>query len=222
MFSSGYRTIKNLKIIFKITENTCILIHCIRHMTYISLTDHELAVLFKAGDHGAFTVIYQRYWKRIYLIAIKRLGDEQDAEEVVQDIFLNLWRKRDKFELTTCFQNYFAVAVKFEIFDIMRKRASIAAYGKTQGISYSEADESMLRKMDFLELQEKFQLTIRALPDKCQLVFRLKHEQGYSQKQISNELDISEKTVEAHLSKARKILKATFGSLLSAVLIIYF
>jgi len=191
-------------------------------MAYISLTDHELTALFKAGDHRAFTAIYQRYWKRIYVIAIKRLGDEQDAEEVIQDIFLNLWRKRETFELTTGFQNYFAVAVKFEILDIIRKRASVAAYDKMLSISYSEADESMLKELDFLELQERLQLTIRALPDKCQLVFRLKHEQGYSQKQIADELDISEKTVEAHLSKARKTLRGTFGSLLGAILFIYF
>ncbi|PTS97327.1 RNA polymerase sigma-70 factor, partial [Pedobacter sp. HMWF019] len=73
-----------------------------------------------------------------------------------------------------------------------------------------------------MELQQKLQLTIQSLPEKCQLVFKLKHENGYSQKEIAKELQISEKTVEAHLSKARKTLKQSFGKLFSVVMFIYF
>jgi RNA polymerase sigma-70 factor (family 1) len=189
---------------------------------YHTYSDNELAGLFKTGDAAAYTAIYKRYWQRIYVIALKRLGDEQDAEEIVQDIFLNFWRKRFTFTLTTGFQNYFAIAVKFEIMDLMRKRAHALAYDKESGLDFSEADESMLRQLDLLDLQKQLQLSINDLPEKCRLVFRLKYEQGYSQKQISEELDISEKTVEAHLSKGRKTLRTTFGNLLNSMLFIYF
>jgi DNA-directed RNA polymerase specialized sigma24 family protein len=67
-------------------------------IAYNERTDQELADLFKAGDHHAFTAIYKRYWKKIYVTALKRLGDDQDAEEIVQDIFLNLWRKRNSLK----------------------------------------------------------------------------------------------------------------------------
>ncbi|EHQ25936.1 RNA polymerase sigma factor [Mucilaginibacter paludis] len=188
---------------------------------YINYTDNELAALLREGDHRAFTEIYKRYWKKIYIIASKRLGDENEAEEIVQDIFLNLWRKHADFRLTTGFNNYFAVAVKFEILDVMRKRITASAYDKELLATYAEADLSTLRQLDMQELQQKLQLTVNGLPEKCQLVFRLKHEQGYSQKQIAEKLNISEKTVEAHLSRAKKTMRTAFGSLFSIILFIY-
>jgi RNA polymerase sigma-70 factor (family 1) len=189
---------------------------------YSNLSEQELSTLLKEGDQYAYTEVYNRYWRKMFVVAHKRLGDQQDAEEIVQDIFVNLWRKRETFVLTTSFQNYFAVAVKFEILDVMRKRAHAAAYEKELGLSYTEEDISTLRELDLYELQERLQLTINLLPEKCQLVFRLKHDKGYSQKHIAEELDISEKTVEAHLSKARKTLKNKFGNLLGTVLFIHF
>jgi RNA polymerase sigma-70 factor (family 1) len=186
-----------------------------------NLPDLELALHLKEGNSSAFTVIYERYWKQLFVIASKRLGDEDEAEEIVQEIFLNLWRRRETFNLTTGFANYLAIAVKFEILDAMRKRAHVSKYNQELGRSFAEADESMLRQMDMSELQQKLQLSIKILPEKCQLVFKLKYEQGYSQKQIADELDISEKTVEAHLSKARKMLRNRLGCLLMIILAIY-
>ncbi|PTS94719.1 RNA polymerase sigma-70 factor, partial [Pedobacter sp. HMWF019] len=119
--------------------------------SYQTFTDVELADLFKTGDRTAFTVIYQRYWKKIFIIACKRIGDAHVAEEIVQEIFLNFWRKRHSFVITTGFQNYFAIAVKFEILDLMRKKANADAYEKEMASSFSEADDSTLRDIDLME-----------------------------------------------------------------------
>lgn len=189
---------------------------------YNVLTDLELTHLLKQDDAAAFTEIYDRYWKRIFVVAHKRLDDQHEAEEIVQDIFLNFWRKRETFVLTTGLQNYFAIAVKFEILDVMRKRASSLKYEEELSFSYTEADESMLRAMDLQELQAKLQLAVNALPEKCQLVFKLKYELGYSQKQIAGEMNISEKTVEAHLAKAKKTLKGKFGGLMGIIIFLCF
>jgi RNA polymerase sigma-70 factor (ECF subfamily) len=68
--------------------------------------------------------------------------------------------------------------------------------------------------LDYNELNERFQLTVNALPQKCRIVFRLQHDQGYSQQEIADELGIATKTVEAHLARARKVLRDQFGHLL--------
>lgn len=182
------------------------------------LPDQELVLHLKQGDAAAFTVIYERYWKQLLITASKRLGDEDEAEEIVQEIFLNLWRRRETLNLTAGFAGYLAVAVKFEILDALRKRAHVFKYSQEIVHRFTEADESMLRHLDMAELQQKLQLTIKSLPEKCRLVFKLKFEQGYSQKQIANELNIAEKTVEAHLSRARKTLRDKFGYLLIIIL----
>lgn len=191
-------------------------------IAYTEYTDQELSSLLKQGDHIAFTEIYNRYWRKIFVVAHKRLGDQDEAEGIVQELFLNLWRKRETFQLKTGFPNYFAVALKFEILDVMRKWANATKYENELSFTYTEADETMLRAADLEELKQKIQLTISVLPEKCQLVFRLKYEQGYSQKQIAEEMDISEKTVEAHLVKARKMLRGKTGILLDLILFLVF
>ncbi|HEY0176349.1 MAG TPA: sigma-70 family RNA polymerase sigma factor [Pedobacter sp.] len=187
-----------------------------------TVSDNNLAELLRQGDINAFTAIYNRYWKKIYGVASNCLSVGGEAEEIVQNIFLNLWGRRDTFRLVTGFDNYFAVAVKFEILDIIRKHAYCTAYKEELGISFSEIDESPLRDLDLVEFQEKFQSAINSLPEKCQLVFRLKHKEGYSQEKIAEELSISEKTVEAYLSRTRKTFHNTFGPVLEAVIWINF
>lgn len=96
-------------------------------ITYTTQTDMELAALLQTGDEGAFKAIYQKYWDKLLVIAGKRLGDIDDAEEAVQEIFLNLWKRRERFELKVGFENYFAVAVKFEVINRLAKKIAGAA-----------------------------------------------------------------------------------------------
>lgn len=190
-----------------------------RHLNL--LADTELAALLKVDSEPAFREIYVRYWDRLYVIACKRLDNPTDAEEVVQDIFCNLWRKRRDFSLQKNFDHYFAVAVKFEVINRLAKKARRVLYEKEAITMFSELDHSTLNSIALNDLKAELQKSIDALPEKCRLVFRLKYENDYSQRQIANELQISEKTVEAHLSKARKALHGTFGSMLGLLLILF-
>jgi RNA polymerase sigma-70 factor (family 1) len=183
---------------------------------YSEYSDQELAVFFRAGDAAAFTQIYKRYWKKIYLVAASRLG-ELEAEEIVQIIFLNLWTKRQRFELARPFSHYFAVAAKYEVISAMRKDGSAAAYKRELKYSFSESSEDTLHDLDYSELQQKLAILVEELPEKCKLVFKLKYEQGLTQKQIAGRLLVSEKTVEAHLSRARRAIKGNFGLLYCVV-----
>lgn len=182
----------------------------------VSLSEHsenELAGLLKSGSEAAFSEIYNRYWDKLYIVARKRLDSAFEGEEIVQEIFCNLWRKRGSFELEKGFNNYFSIAVKFEVINRLQKRARIQTLEKSLSTQLTEVDESTAKQIDFNELKAQIELTVKLLPEKCQIVFRLKHEDGLSQKQIAAQLDISEKTVEAHLSKARKTIKDQVGNL---------
>src|ERR1700744_2471177 len=183
-----------------------------------SLSDMQLAELLKTEGESIFKLLYERYWNKIYVIARHRLNDRLEAEEVVQDIFTRLWLRRSSLILSKGFDNYFAVAAKYEVLNRVAKNARATAFEKEMAHGLSAIDETTFEQLDYNELQEKFQLEVNSLPEKCRIVFRLQHDQGYSQQQIADELNISPRTVQAHLAKARKILRGAFGNFLGLVL----
>lgn len=182
-------------------------------------TDFELAELIKFGDEKAFKIVYERYWDKLFVVAAKRLGNNAEAEETVQDIFTNLWRRREKFTLRVGLDNYFAVAVKFEVINRRSKRLKTEEFQKLmaqQGLTY---EENTTHTFDLEYLQQQLQNTISSLPQKCQLVFRLSRETDLTNNQIAAKLDISEKAVEKHITYALKYLRTRFNPLVLAILL---
>ncbi|MGV3502791.1 MAG: RNA polymerase sigma-70 factor [Adhaeribacter sp.] len=187
---------------------------------FASLTDQELVARFVADGEPVFREIYSRYWQKLYVLAYRRLENSLEAEEIVQDVFCNLWLKRNSLVLSKGLANYLAVAVKYEVINRMAKQARVRTYLQAAASQQAAPDLSTLQSLDLEDLSTQLQLRIQALPEKCRLIFRLRHEEGYSQRQIATELQVSEKTVEAHLAKARKTLRASFGNLLGLLLIL--
>lgn len=173
-----------------------------------TFNDTELLAGLRENNHEAFHYLYQKYWDKLYVVARKRLGNTWEAEEIVQDVFCKLWRRRETLALKGGFENYLAVAVKFEVINRFAKRAHAEAYRQHQQHFHREADEGTLRQLDFEELRRSLEGTIQALPAKCSIVYRLSREQGFTNRQIAEKLDISVKTVEGHLSRALKVLRS--------------
>ena len=185
---------------------------------YTKLTDLELADLLRSGDEVAFKVIYQKYWDKLLVIAGRRLGDINEAEEVLQDIFLNFWKRKEKLELKISFDHYFAVAVKFEIINRLAKRSREQKRNNALVQHNSELHESLPVRFDLDLLQQQLESTISSLPPKCQLIFRLSRETDLTNKKIAEQLSISEKAVEKQVTHALKLLKSKFGPLLAVAL----
>lgn len=179
---------------------------------YQSVSDQELVCLLNANDEIAFNEIYERYWSGVFLVARNRLLNDVDAEEIVQKIFCNLWQRRSSFVLSKGLKAYFSVAVKYEVINHLVRRKRESSFIERFSKENTDEDLSTLETLSFNELEERLYNSITLLPERCQLVFKLRFEKEYSQKEIAAELAISEKTVEAHLAKARKHIRATLGA----------
>lgn len=187
---------------------------------YNELTDQELALLLRGGDAMAFKFIYDTYWKKLFFVAAKKLNDTAEAEEVVQDIFLNLWNKRAAFELKVNFENYLAVAVKFEVYKHRAKRTRQQHLAEELEVSYAGQENHDWDLYDIEALKEKLSETIGSLPPKCRLIFTMSRETDKTNKQIAEEMGITEKAVEKHVTTAMKVLKNRFGNYALFVLIL--
>jgi RNA polymerase sigma-70 factor (family 1) len=177
-------------------------------MTLHLLSDETLIDLIGDGEEDAFTEIYNRYWKRMLTVAIhKTNGNVEEAEEIIQDIFVSLWKRRDELVLSSNLESYLAASVKYRVIKSLAKKDLRRRYESENRDELSLLDNSTQDWLDFEEMRGRLEALVTALPEKCQLVYRMSREDGYSQKEIAQKLDISEKTVEAHLGKALKSLR---------------
>lgn len=171
-------------------------------------TDAALVTLLTQGNEAAFTELYSRYWKKMVIQAYMKVQNGEDAREIVQDVFLDLWNRREKLELKHGFHTYLSAAVKYRVLRWLAKEKSEQV--KRSRIQLPEKDSSTQEWLDFHDLQHDLEKAVQQLPDKCQLVFRLSREGGLSEKEIAKQLDISPKTVETHLSRALRSLRTSF------------
>ncbi|ASU34467.1 RNA polymerase sigma-70 factor [Mucilaginibacter xinganensis] len=181
---------------------------------YTILNDKELSGLLGEGDEHAFTEIYNRYWSKLFAIATNKLRELDEAEEIVQDIFISLWKRRDELSVIDTLSSYLAVSVKYRVIKTLDKRNSQQKYAEYSQYTATITDDSTQQWLEFEELKSRLAVFVADLPEKCRLVFQLSREAGYSQKKIAAELGISEKTVEAHLGKAIKTLRTRLSQFL--------
>ncbi len=170
-------------------------------------TDAELLEWLQRGEPEAFSCLYRRYWDRLMAVALHRLGEVEEAREVVQEVFCNLWKRREELALEHTLNTYLSVAVKYEILKRLAKRSRRQRLEEQALRGWDESVEDVLEQVSARELQAQLAEQVRALPDKCRIIFQLSRDKGYTQKQIASKLGIAEKTVEAHLANALRKLR---------------
>lgn len=176
---------------------------------YHTLTDNELLALLREGKEAALTEIYKRYWDKLYVVAHNRLKDEPEAEEVVQDVFFSLWRRRAELRVQHTLGTYLAVAVKYQV---INRQARVYQRANNQELLpeiHEEATETTQLWFAEKELKEQLSLAINKLPEKCRIVFLKSRKDGKTNAMIAEELGISEKTVEAHITRAIQTLRGS-------------
>lgn len=166
--------------------------------------------LLKKGDEAAFTRIYHRYREKLYVVAYRRLYDATAAEGIVQEVFLQLWRKRESLHISTL-SSYLSAMTRYAVYryrasEFQRKeRESVWNRSKSGSTVSADIDNKLLMEM-VVELSNQ-------LPEKCRLVFDQRKLKDRSVKQVAADLCLSEKTVEAHLTKALKYLRLRMSGL---------
>ncbi|WP_346318405.1 RNA polymerase sigma-70 factor [Chitinophaga sp. YIM B06452] len=183
--------------------------------------DEELLLLLQTGDHQAFREIYKRYWDKLLYIAGKKLDDFSEAESIVQDVFVDLWQRRETLEVRQQLAGYLVVAVRYRILNFLARQQKAETYLRDAARSLSPADRSTEEWLGFEDLREWLEKIVAGLPEKCRLAYRLRGE-GYSQREIAQHMNVSEKTVETHISRALKILRNGLGQLISRMWMMFF
>jgi len=159
-------------------------------------------------DEKTFFQLYEFYWKKLYQIALKYVGDSYQAEEVVQELFASLWQRRDNLILDgTTVEHYLVRAVRFRIAKIysneVRKTEKIEQLKQQASPDYNSTEGHILYKF----LKRDVDKLVNMLPERCRDVYELSRLKGLKNREIAINLTISEKTVENQLTKALSFLR---------------
>lgn len=177
---------------------------------YDTYSDNELLFLLRNSDEQAFAALYDRYWDRVFYMAMQRLKIASCAEDAVQDVFADIWKRRGELEIKSSFPAYLAVAVKYRIINIQAKMNHATRYGQEIIRNINDSCPSTEEWLDFKELRERLETHIATLPEKARIAFQLNHEGGLRHKEIARAMQVSEKAVERSIARAIQSLMASF------------
>jgi RNA polymerase sigma-70 factor (family 1) len=179
--------------------------------SYSILSDKELASLVREGDEASFAEIYNRFYGILYLHAYKRLNNEEEARDVIHELFAALWTRRESFEIATNLSGYLYSSVRNRILDIITHKKVEEKYIDSLQ-HYIDHDfnyaDHLVRERDLSRLIER---EISFLPPKMREIFELSRKSHLSHKEIALLLDLSEQTVRTQVKKALKILRIRLG-----------
>lgn len=184
-------------------------------MFQTKVSDLQLWASIRQHDESAFNELFRRYWIRLYKTAYQYLKDKETSEEVVHDVFLNIWDRRNELEIIT-FSSYMLTAIRYQIYNRMRALKSPLIYGDDSiEVGSVSAYNTGENKIEEQELREQIYNYLQALPKRCQEIFCMSRIEQLSNQEIAMRLGISKRTVENQLTAALKHLRGCLKHLAS-------
>jgi RNA polymerase sigma-70 factor (ECF subfamily) len=176
-------------------------------------TNTELLLLLKKGDMTAFNSIYNKYCYKLHEFVLTYLKQEEDAEEIVQEVFVKIWESRGKIDIYSSFESFlFTIAYNATI-SLLRKRVSENKSREyLKSLQQIDTAEPIIDEIQFRELNQKVQSLLEQLTPRQKEIYLLSREDSLTHKEIAQKLNISESTVNNHLVTTLKYLKSHIDS----------
>ncbi len=174
----------------------------------------------RGGNKKAFEDIYMLHVKALHTFALQITMTSAQAEEIVQEVFVDLWMKREKMEITSNLKGYLFKMLRFKLIDMIRRNKLFDKYAEhilLQSATYtsSNPEESFITKEKSRLLLDK----TKVLPEKCRQIFILRRIENYSIAEIAETLSLSPQTVKNQLSKAFRLIKPHFEEIIATMMI---
>lgn len=174
--------------------------------------ENELLSALAQSREEALEVIYQKYWDRLFLSAYNVLKDKEACEDIIQEIFIQLWQRRESLNVTVSLQAYLFTATRYQVFHAIRKsNVRQELFDDLEKRFLADAPDIPLYLKD---IQERVNVAVENLPEKCKKIYKLSREEHLSYKEIAERLQISPKTVENQITIALKRLRDSLGDLM--------
>ncbi|ADY53710.1 RNA polymerase, sigma-24 subunit, ECF subfamily [Pseudopedobacter saltans DSM 12145] len=174
-------------------------------------SDEKIIESLKNGDDHALTLLFKKYWTSLFVVAHNVFKDKEACEDILQEVFLTIWEKRNELQIKTSLKAYLYACVKYEVYRQLKK-----SYSKQRiddDLINSLEESATANNIEYKQLVETVSFAVDNLPPKCREVYQLSRQESLTHKAIASKMNISTKTVENHITKALKHLKLNIQTL---------
>lgn len=168
----------------------------------------KLKNLLKKGDMAAFDAIYDIYCHKLHHFVFMYLKQEEDAEEIVQEVFLKIWDSRAKIDVYTSFESFLFTIAYNETISLLRKRVSERkSKDYLKSLQQIDTADQIIDEIQYNDLKHRIETLLNQLTPRQREIYLLSRKEGLTHIEIAQKLHISENTVNNHLVKSLKFLK---------------
>lgn len=177
-----------------------------------NINSNSFISLLEKGENIAFETLFRLYYTKLIHISKGYSIEHEDAEGIVQNVFLKLWEKKHELKKISNINSYLYKMTKNKCLDHIKHEKVKLSYSKNDfnkksNIEYQFIKDETASLLLENELQKKIKESINLLPEKCKQVFIKSRVEGLKHKEISKIMDISKRTVDNHISNALKLMR---------------
>ncbi|WP_186826854.1 RNA polymerase sigma-70 factor [Seonamhaeicola algicola] len=184
------------------------------------ITNAEFLLLsIKQGDCKSYKKLFDLYWESMFTNAKSIVGNDNNAKDIVQDIWVKLWQNRAQLDIKN-FDAYIYVAVRNASFKFLKSKKFTRLEKQVINSLKLSVEPDVKKQIDFDEKLSVIKMALNNLPKRCAQIFELSRLKHYTNDEIAIKLGISKKSVENQISIATKSIKHTLTSLLSLLCVL--
>ena len=176
--------------------------------TLMMYTDEQLLQQMADDDRQAFTMLYRRYWEDLFITAAKALRGKEEAADVVQDVFLSIWNRRNELNIQGSLAAYLHTSVRYKCIHYIEKNITRRDYlSQLAEVEVSNSSMNAETDLQLKEMQQTISKTVAGMPAKMQEVYKLSRQEHLSYKEIAESMGISVETVKKHIQHALHLIR---------------
>lgn len=176
------------------------------------LRDSELVAMMQNGDKAAFGVLFDRYYDLLHTFAKHIVKDSCVAEDIIQNVFVKMWMRKERINSKLSVRNYLLVAVRNELFDYMRLRYNLLRSDINDALlDIADSDTDIYDYVDVRERAGFIDSAMRSMPDKRREIFAMRYDRNMTNAEIAHALNLSVRTVEKHMDLTIKQIRKTIS-----------
>lgn len=185
------------------------------------MNEDQLWKTFTSGNDSKFRTLFDLFYPVLCLYAKQFIDNKEINEDIVQNVFVSLWEKRNKLLIGTSIRNYLLISVRNQCFDYLRRLEYMHQYTDYQLFQHAQDSASSDEVYLLSELQEQLEQALEKLPEIYRIVFEMRHLEGKDYAEIAEALKISTRTARRYNSATTDLLKNKFKDYLPLILALY-